>query len=266
MFRFPLHLASVAVLTLTLAIGCRPGDDPASVDEALAPSVIQEAWRGLLESGTERRGRVHASARRTITQQSDSVEYLVYLVREESGRADGVLTISNDTTLAYDPYEVIVSGFFHEAHSSLLLEYARYDGTRCRMKGSVDSLGIMDAAVGCGGVFVDSVTMRPIQTGFVAGTVSSDGDAAEGVRVWRCVIENSRLSQCEGVTYSGPGGLFRFESPPGEWFITFSIWDPIFDEWEYCRQTLSSTSTLGRTVTVELGRVTSASVDCPWFN
>ena len=215
MFRFPLHLASVAVLTLTLAIGCRPGDDPASVDEALAPSVIQEAWRGLLESGTERRGRVHASDRRTTTEQSDSEEYLVYHVREESGRADGVLTISNDTTLAYDPYEVIVSRFFHEDHSSLLLEYARYDDTSCRMNGSVDSLGIMDAADGCGGVFVDSVMMRPIQTGFVAGTVSSDGDAAEGVRVWRCVIENSQFSQCVGATYSWPRRAFQIREPPG---------------------------------------------------
>ena len=215
MFRCPRHLASVAVLTLILAIGCRPGDDPASVDETPALSVIQEAWRGLLESGTERRGRVHASARRTLTQQSDSVEYLVYLVREESGRADGVLTISNDTTLAYDPYEVIVSGFFHEDHSSLLLEYARYDGTRCRMNGSLDSLGIMDAAVGCGGVFVDSVTMRPIQTGFVAGTVSSDGDAAEGVRVWRCVIEKLPIQPMRGRGVFWPRGAFQIREPSG---------------------------------------------------
>ena len=266
MSRIALTFAPVAVFTLTLilATGCRSGD-PVNVDE-VSVSVTQEAWRGLRPRGVARRGQVHASAKRVAVRSADSVEYLLYLVREESGEAGGVLTISNDATLAYDPYEVIVSGFFHEDHLSLLLEYARYDGARCRMNGSIDSLGVMDAAVGCGGVFVDSVTMRPIQTGFVAGTVSSDGDAAEGVRVWRCVIEGSRFSQCKGTTYSGPGGVFRFESPPGKWFVTFSIWDPIFDEWEYCRQTLSATSTLGKTVTVELGRVTPASVDCPWFN
>lgn len=151
------------------------------------------------------------------------------------------------------------------APAAMLAEYTRYDGARCRMYGLVDSLGWWNSEVGCGGVYKDSVRLRQIKTGVVSGVVNSDGDPAQGVRVWYCVLEETSISQCRGAAYSGIGGRFSFDAPPGEWFVIFSIWDPIFDEWDYCRSTLGSTSYLGRSVNVRLGQVVDATVDCPWF-
>ena len=201
---------------------------------------------------------------------ADSVTYMLYTVLEESGSAEGILTILGDTALAYDPYEVLVEGFMTRdsagTAAAMLAEYTTYDGTRCRMYGVVDSLGWWNSEVGCGGVYMDSVVLHPTTTGLVSGVVKRAGDAAEGVRVQYCAIgEDLQLGVCHVGAYSGAGGVFRLEAPPGEWFVIFSLWDPIWDEWEYCRSALGSDSYLGRRVDVRLAQVADASIDCPWF-
>ena len=86
--------------------------------------------------------------------------------------------------------------------------------------------------------------------------------------MWYCEMndDEDEIVRCTGAGYSGVGGTFRFQAPPGRWFVTFSIWDPIFDEWEHCRETLSSDERLGSKVTVRKARAATVAVDCPWFN
>lgn len=203
---------------------------------------------------------------------ADSVTISIYAVLDPNNlrQVDGILTIENDTALAYDPYEVLVSGFMSRdstgAPEAMLAEFTRYDGSQCRMQGQVDSLGWWSTEMGCGGVHVDSLRLHPFRNGYVSGTVTRDDDAVQGARVWYCELDDDDyIVGCTGATYSGAEGAFRFEAPPGRWFVTFSVWDPIWDRWDHCRRTLSSEARLGRTVTVRRARVTKASVDCPGF-
>lgn len=249
---------AVTLVAFALASGCDSMEP-----ETAGP--MDFAWKGTVVNGT-----FHAAVADTAAE--DTVTIGVYVGLDEDGRRfDGVLTIMSDTTLAYDPYEVLVDGLMTRDSTgdpaAMLAEFTRYDGARCRIHGLVDSLGWWESEVGCGGARVDSVTMHPFGHGFVSGTVERDGDAVLGARVWYCKLneEEDEFSDCKGATYSGAGGAFRLEAPPGRWFVTFSIWDPIWDRWDYCRSELNRDSTLGRKVTVRKARVTDASRDCPWF-
>ena len=230
------------------------------------PLPLEYAWAGSVAANG-----LHTA----VADSTDSVTVSVYAVLDEDGkRVEGVLTIMNDTTLAYDPYEVLVDGFMTRdptgTPEAMLAEFARYDGARCRIHGLIDSLGWWNSEVGCGGSRVDSVKLHPFKNGYIGGKVTSgtySEDPAEGVRVWYCEMNDDEddIVGCHGATYSGSGGAFRAEVPSGRWFVTFSIWDPIFDKWDHCRENLSDDARLGRKVTVRKARVTDASANCPWF-
>ncbi|MDE2678459.1 MAG: hypothetical protein OXI76_11185 [Gemmatimonadota bacterium] len=206
----------------------------------------------------------------------DSVIYLVFTEIDESGRADGILTVMNDSTRwRYDPYHGLVGGFMTrdslDAPVHMLAELTReHDGAACRMAGPVDSLGRWSSELTCGGSVVDSVQLLPTRHGFITGRVTSHSARGpdEGVRVSYCPYDDGgfTLSACKAAGYTATGGRFRLRVPPGDWFVTYSIWDPIFDEWEYCRTELGSESYSGRFVTVRLAQASDASAHCPWFN
>ena len=212
----------------------------------------------------------------TAARNTDSVIYAVFTDIDESGRADGILTIMNDTTRwRYDPYYGLVDGFMTrdslDAPVHMLAELTReHDGAACRMSGPVDSLGLWSSELTCGGSMVDTVQLLPTRHGFITGRVTSHSleGPDEGVRVSYCPYDDDgfTLNSCKAAGYTGTGGLFRLRVSPGDWFVIYSIWDPIFDEWEYCRQELGSESYLGRFVTVRLAQASDASRHCPWFN
>ena len=213
----------------------------------------------------------------TAGSNADSVIYAVFTEIGESGRADGILTVMNDTTRwLYDPYYGLVDGFMTrdslDVPAHMLAELTReHDGAACRMVGPVDSLGWWSSELTCGGSVVDTVKLLPTRHGFVTGKVTSGSyseKAAEGVRVWHCPYDDDGLylSQCKGVGYTGTGGLFRLRVPPGDWFMIYSIWNDILGRWEYCRSSLSSEAYLGRYVTVRLAQASDASRHCPWFD
>lgn len=175
----------------------------------------------------------------------------------------------------YDPYRGLVAGFMTrdsaDAPIHMLAELTReHDGAACRMQGVVDSLGWWSSELTCGGFVVDSVRLLPTHRGFITGRVTSHSARGpdEGVRVSYCPYDDDgfAFSACETAGYTGGGGLFRLQVPPGDWFVIYSIWDPIFDKWGFCRTDLSSESYLGRFVTVRVAQASDASQHCPWFN
>ncbi len=126
--------------------------------------------------------------------------------------------------------------------------------------------------MGCGGQFMDSVTLEPTTTGIVSGHVFRQSDYGddypqEGATVWYCPHENRtfRLDQCAKAGYSGRGGGFRVRVPAGDWFVTFSV--PDFDgSPDYCRAEIDSDAAyVGRFVTVRKGRAVDATTRCPSF-
>lgn len=235
--------------------------------EAAPEVVLQEeyAWAGSLVPNPPQ----GAAA------STDSVVYAMYADIDVSGRADGVLTVMNDTTRwHFDPYLGLVAGFMMRdsvnAPVHMLAELLReHDGAACRMQGPIDSLGWWSAELTCGGEVADSVRLLPTHHGFITGRVTSHSTEGpdEGVRVSYCPFEGGKLklSDCKAAGYTGAGGLFRLRVPPGEWFVVYSIWDPIRDQWDYCRSDYDSDSYLGRFVTVRLAQASDASRHCPVF-
>ncbi len=232
--------------------------------------------------GTESAGSIEHAWTNFGTEQpgfdSDSVEaltadatYTIYAVIDEDGLADGILTITGDGSSAYDPYEVLIDGMLRRngdgVPEHMLAEYDRYDGTRCRLSGNITSSSTWSAVLGCGGTTIGLISLRPITTGIVSGTVRSDGDLAEGIRVQACTYDSdNRITGCSTEAYSGEGGKFMFEIKPGEYFITFSVWDAIWDEWDRCRNELTSTGPIaGEFVTVRIGRTSEVAVNCKHF-
>ena len=253
----PTPAALVATALVALA-GC----------EASPEITLQQefAWAG---------SRVADAPQEAATGNTDSVVYAVFTEIDISGRADGILTVMNDSARwHYDPYLGLVDGFMMRdsvnAPAHMLAELLReHDGAACRMQGPVDSLGWWSAELTCGGLTVDSVRLLPTHHGFVTGRVTSytaEGPD-EGVRVSYCPHEDDSftLSACKTAGHTGAGGLFRLRVPPGEWFIIYSIWDPIFDDWDYCRSDYDSETYLGRFVTVRLAQASDASRHCPVF-
>ncbi len=100
-------------------------------------SPTEGAWTG---SAPARRAPATAVA-------DDSTTYTIYALIDELGRVDGILTIIGDTSLAYDPYEVVVEGVVTKDSAGnpdmMLAEMDMYDGARCRLRGDVDSLGVL---------------------------------------------------------------------------------------------------------------------------
>ena len=216
---------------------------------------------------------VAAASQGIVASSADSVIYAVFTEIGESGRADGILTVMNDTTRwRYDPYYGLVGGFMTrdsvDAPVHMLAELTReHDGAACRMSGPVDSLGWWSSELTCGGSVVDTVKVLPTRHGFVTGQVTSHSAEGpdEGIRVQYCRHDDGqfRWVDCRVAGYSGAGGLFRLRVPTGDWLTLYSIWDPIFDEWDYCRADYDTDRYRGRFVTVRLAQASDASVHCP---
>ncbi len=249
-----------------------------------AASVVALAAVSCDSMGTESAGSTEHAWTNFGTEQpgfdSDSVQaftadatYTIYAVIDEDGLADGILTITGDGSSAYDPYEVLIDGVLRRngdgAPEHMLAEYDRYDGSRCRIAGPVNESGTWSAELGCEGRRADDIELMPLNMGIVQGKLTSDpygfgADDVPGARVWACSTRSS--SSCRSVTYTRDDGDFRFEIEPGTWWITFSVWQTLWSEWEYCAINLSSSARLAKQVTVRLGRVTDATMDCPYFN
>ena len=255
------------LLVLAMMAGC--------IEVGPEGSLVHEyAWTG--SHGAEALGSHSAEAPQGIAaSNTDSVTYAVFTEIDESGRADGILTVMNDSARwRYDPYRGLVGGFMTrdsaDAPFHMLAELTReHDGARCRMQGPVDSLGWWISELTCAGAVVDSVQLLPTSHGFITGQVTSHSAEGpdEGVRVSYCPYDGDSftLGSCKVAGYTGDGGQFRLRVPPGDWFVIYSIWDPIFDKWEYCRTDLDSETYLGSVVTVRLAQASDASKHCPWF-
>ena len=257
------------LIALAVMAGCiEIGPEEASL-------VHEYAWAG--SHGAEAPHSHSAQAPQgTAASNTDSVTYAVFTEIDASGRADGILTVMNDSARwHYDPYRGLLGGFMTrdsaDAPFHMLAELTReHDGAACRMQGPVDSLGWWTSELTCGGAVLDSVKLLPTRHGFITGQVTSHSAEGpdEGVRVSYCPYDDDgfTLSSCKAAGYTGVGGQFRLRVPPGDWFVIYSIWDTIFDEWEYCRTDLGSESYLGSFVTVRLAQASDASRHCPWFN
>ena len=259
---------ALILLALAVIAGCIEIGPEASL-------VHEYAWAG--SHGAEAPHSHSAEAPQgTAASNTDSVTYAVFTEIDASGRADGILTVMNDSARwHYDPYRGLLGGFMTrdsaDAPFHMLAELTReHDGAACRMQGPVDSLGWWTSELTCGGAVLDSVKLLPTRHGFITGQVTSHSAEGpdEGVRVSYCPYDDDSftLSFCKAAGYTGDGGQFRLRVPPGDWFVIYSIWDPIFDEWGYCRTDLDSESYLGSFVTVRLAQASDASKHCPWFN
>ena len=105
----------------------------------------------------------------------DTIHYS--MVYQAFGREiDGIFTISGDTTLSHDPYEVYVEGF--RTNKTMLVEYANYDGERCRLSGSSDILNWYPE-FSCAGLVTDTLHLRPVSGRRHPGTLKVDDEAKD---------------------------------------------------------------------------------------
>ena len=247
---------------LLLTAACTYYTDPEDV-----PLTQEYAWAG--SHGVVSGGIAGDGAAASI---ADSVIYALFTeIDEWTGRADGVLTVMNDTTRwRYDPYYGLVEGFMtrdSDAPAHMLVELTReHDGTACRMSGPVDSVGLWTSELTCGGSMVDTVQLLPTPHGFLTGWLTQ-GDqgrhTADGARVQYCpLLDNGRfrLRNCKVAGYTERDGVIRLRVPPGKWFIIFSYW--YRTRWTYCRSSSGSSSYTGRHVTVRVGQASDASTSC----
>lgn len=180
-------------------------------------SLVHEyAWAG--SDGAEPPHSHSASGARggIAADSTDSVTYAVFTEIDASGRADGILTVMNDSARwRYDPYRGLFNGFMTrdsaDAPFHMLAELTReHDGAACRMQGPVDSLGWWTPALTCGGAVVDSVRLLPTRHGFITGQVTSHSAEGpdEGVRVSYCPYDDDgfTLGSCKAAGYTGDGG------------------------------------------------------------
>ena len=188
-------------------------------------SLVHEyAWAGAHGAESPRSHSAEAP-HGAAASNTDSVTYAVFTEIDESGRADGILTVMNDSARwRYDPYRGLVGGFMTrdsaDAPIYMLAELTReHDGAACRMQGPVDSLGWWTSELTCRGAVVDSVRLLPTRHGFIAGKVTSHSAEGpdEGVRVQYCPYDDDSftLSSCKAAGYTGAGGQFRLRVPPG---------------------------------------------------
>ena len=258
--------SSIAVL---LALGaCDFGPEP--------PGRTEHAWIG------SHTATIPQGAAADTDSAADPVVYGMYAEVNPDGRADGILTILNDTTRwRYDPYRGLVDGFMTRdtlnVPDYMLAELTReHDGAACRLQGPVvDTLGgLWDAVLSCGGTVMDSVQLLPSSYGFVTGLLTQGfyndyrADLAAGARVQYCaVVDDNRfdIRSCKTAGYTDDDGMLRLRVPPGDWFVLASYWDD--DDWDYCRgQGYNPDVFAGQFVTVRAAQAADASAHCyRWY-
>ena len=133
---------------------------------------------------------------------SDTIHYS--MVYQAFGREiDGIFTISGDTTLSHDPYEVYVEGF--RTNKTMLVEYANYDGERCRLSGSSDILNWYPE-FSCAGLVTDTLHLRPVSGGGITGTLKVDDEAKDAEIVQLYDLDRNLLDD----VYTNSEGRYRF--------------------------------------------------------